>query len=298
MEELTGHRVFIRTAELSSITKAAESLGLTRAAASRALMSLESELGAALFTRTTRHVALTAFGSQVLDTCKELVGLADQLKAEALHQSSAPTGTIRVACSVSFGQTYLAGALKRFLGEFPSINMELTLLDRPAHLLTDNIDLALEVTNTPEPGLIARRLTSCGSLLCAAPAFLADRPPVTARFIFYDPADLAKLPTLVSTRFGSRWKFEREGESSEVEVKGRIRTNDTQVILRAALDGLGIALLPDLTISDPVEKGELTTLLPDWKTESVGIYALYASRRYQLPAVRAFIDFLVADIRK
>jgi len=157
MEELTGHRVFIRTAELSSITKAAESLGLTRAAASRALMSLESELGAALFTRTTRHVALTAFGSQVLDTCKELVGLADQLKAEALHQSSAPTGTIRVACSVSFGQTYLAGALKRFLGEFPSINMELTLLDRPAHLLTDNIDLALEVTNTPEPGLIARR---------------------------------------------------------------------------------------------------------------------------------------------
>ena len=106
-EELTGHRVFIRTAELSSITKAAESLGLTRAAASRALMSLESELGAALFTRTTRHVALTAFGSQVLDTCKELVGLADQLKAEALHQSSAPTGTIRVACSVSFGQTYL-----------------------------------------------------------------------------------------------------------------------------------------------------------------------------------------------
>lgn len=209
MEELTGHRVFIRTAELSSITKAAESLGLTRAAASRALMSLESELGAALFTRTTRHVALTAFGSQVLDTCKELVGLADQLKAEALHQSSAPTGTIRVACSVSFGQTYLAGALKRFLGEFPSINMELTLLDRPAHLLTDNIDLALEVTNTPEPGLIARRLTSCGSLLCAAPAFLADRPPVTA------PADLAKLPTLVSTRFGSRWKFEREGESSE-----------------------------------------------------------------------------------
>lgn len=155
MEELTGHRVFIRTAELSSITKAAESLGLTRAAASRALMSLESELGAALFTRTTRHVALTAFGSQVLDTCKELVGLADQLKAEALHQSSAPTGTIRVACSVSFGQTYLAGALKRFLAEFPSINMELTLLDRPAHLLTDNIDLALEVTNTPEPGLIA-----------------------------------------------------------------------------------------------------------------------------------------------
>ena len=227
MEELTGHRVFIRTAELSSITKAAESLGLTRAAASRALMSLESELGAALFTRTTRHVALTAFGSQVLDTCKELVSLADQLKAEALHQSSAPTGTIRVACSVSFGQTYLAGALKRFLAEFPSINMELTLLDRPAHLLTDNIDLALEVTNTPEPGLIARRLTSCGSL-----------------------------------------------------------------------DGLGIALLPDLTISDPVEKGELTTLLPDWKTESVGIYALYASRRYQLPAVRAFIDFLVADIRK
>ena len=103
MEELTGHRVFIRTAELSSITKAAESLGLTRAAASRALMSLESELGAALFTRTTRHVALTAFGSQVLDTCKELVSLADQLKAEALHQSSAPTGTIRVACSESFG---------------------------------------------------------------------------------------------------------------------------------------------------------------------------------------------------
>ena len=83
-----------------------------------------------------------------------------------------------------------------------------------------------------------------------------------------------------------------------MEVKGRIRTNDTQVILRAALDGLGIALLPDLTISDPVGKGELTTLLPDWKTESVGIYALYASRRYQLPAVRAFIDFLVADIRK
>ena len=119
-----------------------------------------------------------------------------------------------------------------------------------------------------------------------------------ARVNLVTPALFERFPTLVSTRFGSRWKFEREGESSEVEVKGRIRTNDTQVILRAALDGLGIALLPDLTISDPVEKGELTTLLPDWKTESVGIYALYASRRYQLPAVRAFIDFLVADIRK
>lgn len=201
-------------------------------------------------------------------------------------------GTLRIASSQSFAQAWLARAVAAFVERHPAVAVDLQVSSQAANLVEERIDLALRITNQLDPNLIARRLATCHSVLCAAPAYLARHgTPQT-------PAELARHNCLTYAYFGrSLWQFERDGEPSGVPVSGNISANESTVLLEASVAGAGISLQPLYAAAPLLRAGRLVQLLPQYRAEALGIHALYGSRRQMLPALRALLEFLAARLQ-
>jgi DNA-binding transcriptional LysR family regulator len=151
----------------------------------------------------------------------------------------------------------------------------------------ERIDLANRITNDLDPNLIARPLGSCGSLVCATPAYLAAHGTPRA------PQELALHNCLTHSYFGkSLWQFERQGRQLAVPVGGNLSANESHVLLAAALEGAGITMQPVYSAAPLVASGRLVALLPEWTPQALGVYAVYGSRRQMPAALRAMLDFL------
>ena len=228
MDRLTAARVFVEVVERGSQTAAAEHLDMSRAMISRYLGELESWVGARLLHRTTRRLSLTGMGAELLPRCRDMLALADELQSAGQRVSSQLGGTLRIASSQSFAQAWLARAVAAFVERHPAVAVDLQVSSQAVNLVEERIDLALRITNQLDPNLIARRLATCHSVLCAAPAYLARHgTPQT-------PAELARHNCLTYAYFGrSLWQFERDGEPSGVPVSGNISANESTVLLEA-----------------------------------------------------------------
>lgn len=282
-------RVFCAVAQSGSFTVGAERLDMSRASATRHVVALENWLGARLLQRTTRRVSLTPAGEQALRRCLQILELARDLEEEVAPSGGQLRGQLRLSCSIAFAQVQLAAMLSDFLALHPQLKIDLDANDRAVNLVEERIDLALRVGDAPDPGLIARALAPCDSVLVASPAYLAARGAPT------HPGELARHACLGYANFGrSRWQFTRDGQREEVAVAHRFTANETMVLLRAALAGGGIALQPTYLAGPHLASGELTAVLPGWHPPRLTFYALYTSRRHQSPALRALLDFLVA----
>ncbi|MGM3174104.1 LysR family transcriptional regulator [Dickeya lacustris] len=292
MDRLIAIRVFVTVADLGSLTAAANKLDMSRSMATRYIATLEHWLGARLLHRSTRSLGLTSIGNDMLARCRQILALSEDMTALCSHHDNEPHGVIRIASSVSFGQSYLAQALGRYRTRYPRMTTELILTDRTIKLVEERIDLALEITNTPDDNLIARRLGQCASVVCAAPAYLATHGPLLT------PHDLSQHACLNHTRLGPAWSFSDSlsGERFSVPVAGRVVANDTLVLLNAALAAEGVACLPEFVVHSALQSGELVAVLTDYQTGSLGIYACYASRRHMPAALRCCLDFLAQDL--
>jgi DNA-binding transcriptional LysR family regulator len=176
-----------------------------------------------------------------------------------------------------------------FLQQHPGTQVELIALERAVNLVEERIDLAVRIGNQLDDTLVARRIATCRSVVCAAPAYLAahKRPR--------SPEQLRAHQCLTHAHVGrTQWRLQREGETVKVPVTGPLQSNEVAVTRQAALDGLGIALLPTYFISDDLAQGRLERLLPAYEPETLGIHALYLSRRHQPFLLRAMLDFLAA----
>lgn len=296
MDQLVAMRVFVDVVDLGSLSAAANKLDMSRSMASRYIAALEKSFGTRLLHRSSRSLGLTSIGNDILPYCRQMLALGMEIKALVASQHTEPCGMVRVATSVSFGQSYLAAALERFIALHPRIAVELVLADRPLNLVEERIDLAIQVGEVQESGLIARLLTQCSSVVCAAPAYLANfGTPDT-------PQALADHNCLIHTRHGKIWRFEHpaaeqaDGGMTEVPVYGNFSANDSLVLLHAVLAGRGIACLPLFSVSSHLRDGSLMALLPDFKLQELGVYALFSSRKHMPLAIRALLDFLVVDI--
>ncbi|MBT1428368.1 LysR family transcriptional regulator [Dickeya dianthicola] len=292
MDRLIAMQVFVDVADLGSLTAAANKLDMSRSMATRYIASLEHWLGVRLLHRSTRSLGLTSAGHDMLVRCRQILALSEDMAALSGHGGTEPHGVIRIASSVSFGQSYLAQALSRYRARYPHTTTELILTDRAIKLVEERIDLSVDVTNTPDHNLIAKPLGHCASVVCAAPDYLARHaPPVT-------PNDLIRHDCLNHTRLGREWRFthRESGASHRVMVAGRVIANDTLVLLNAARAGEGIACLPEFVARGGLETGELTLLLPDYQTQALGIYACYVSRRHMPATLRTLLDFLAQDL--
>jgi len=178
MDRLTATRVFVAVVEQGSLTQAAEHLDMSTAMVSRYLVAMEDWLGARLLHRTTRRIGLTEAGVSALSSCRQLLDLAEDVQHQAGSASRVAAGKLRVACSPSFAEAQLAGALVQFQAQHPQVSFSVLTADRSVDLTAERIDLAVRITNSLDPALIARSLAVCRSVLCATPQYLAEHSPI------------------------------------------------------------------------------------------------------------------------
>ncbi len=196
MDRFVAMQVFVDVVELGSLTAAANKLDISRAMATRYIASLEKAFGVRLLHRSSRSLGLTSAGSEILSYCRQILALNDDIGAALESKNQEPNGLIRVASSISFGQSYLADALRRYSAQYPKVSIEMVLKDTSVNLVEQRIDLAIHVGDKLDPTVISRQLTRCASVVCAAPDYLA-RNGTPQR-----PDDLRQHNCLYHTRFG------------------------------------------------------------------------------------------------
>ncbi len=287
MDQLSAIRSFVEIADQGSLTRAAETLDLSRAMVSRHLESLERWLGARLLHRTTRRVSLSEAGEEALPRLRQMLELAADLQTLAGARRSEPTGKLRVTTSLSFALSCLTQAIVEFQQAHPRIEVELLTVDRAVDLVSERIDLAVRITNRLDDGVVARRLASCRSVLCASPGYLRRRGRPK------QPEDLA-VHDCITHAFGTGadYRLAQAGRLTSQAVQGPLSGNETAVLRQAALAGAGIAMLPTYFVGADLRSGALVRVLPRHEPEALGIHAVYLSRQHQPLPLKLLIDFL------
>lgn len=287
MDRLTAMRVFVEVVDSGSQTAAAEKLDMSRAMVTRYLAELEQWLGERLLHRTTRRLSLTDAGQDCLLRCRQVLEQVFDLESSAGVRNAEPKGLIRVTSSMSFGRLHLAPAIAEYVARYPQVQVDMQLLDRTVNLVEERIDLAIRTSNDLDPSLVARKLAPCKSVICATPAYLEKHGmPQTLE-------DLARHNCLTYAHFGkSQWRFTRNGQPESVQVGGNISANEVSTLLEVTLAGAGISMQPTYLAAPLLRAGALVAVLSQWQPVEMGIYGVYASRRYLPPALRTLLDFL------
>lgn len=289
MEDLSAMAVFARVVEMESFSGAARALGLSKSAVSKRVGRLEDRMGLRLLNRTTRRLSLTEAGAAFYEGCRRVVAEAEAAERAVTRLASAPRGRLKVNAPMSFGVRHLAPALPDFMARYPELNVDLTLNDRVVDLVEEGFDLAIRIARLAESSLIARRLAPNRLVLCAAPSYLAAHGAPRA---VEDLKDHACLLYSYQTA-GDAWRLCGPGGERRLAVTGRLRINNGDALLAAALGGLGVALLPCFICGQDLRAGRLIQVLPAWSGPAdTAIAAVYPASRNLSPKVRVFVDFL------
>ena len=290
MDRFENMNTFIKVVEAGSITGAADRLGVAKSAVSRRLKELEEYLGVELFHRTTRRMNLTDTGRSFYHQASRI--LEDVLEAElAASQVHAELqGSLKVALPLSFGLMHLGPAINEFLRAHPRIEFDLDFNDREVDLITEGFDLAIRIARLPDSSLIARRLASIQSVMCASPAYLQQMgTPRTAE-------DLINHHCLVYSLIPGyeNWHLnDPNGKQVKVRIRPYLKATNGEFLRDAAVDGQGIVLMPAFIVYREIERGALVTLLGNYEHPQMDAYAIYPQTRHLSQRVRAFVDFLV-----
>ncbi|CDG22177.1 putative transcriptional regulator [Xenorhabdus poinarii G6] len=288
MDRVTAAQVFVTIVEQGSLIAAAERLEMSRAMVSRYLAEMEKWAGVRLLHRTTRKIGLTSAGENAYQRSLKLMALAEDMPVQQSLEAQTLKGLLRVSCSQSLAISALAVAIPEFMRIYPQIAVNLQMNNKAVNLVEERIDLAIRITNHLEPNLIARPLSTCHSIVCAAPSYLAGKP------IPKKPADLTSHHCLTYNFFGqSLWVFEKQHEHYSVPVSGTLSSNESTVLMEAALQGAGITMQPYYSVSAYLKSGQLVELLPEYQPQVMGIYGIYASRQNMPTTLRVLLDFLV-----
>lgn len=290
MDRVIAAQVYNRICELGSLSAASRSLGISRPMVSRYLEQMEKWAGTRLVNRSTRKLTLTAAGEKVLLKTRSLSQLSQEIEGQSA--SELPSGTLRVACAHFTAIQIIAPVLPGLLSRHPQLRIELDVNNHPVSLVGERIDVAIRITDNPEPGMIARRLGECHSVLCASPHYLATRgTPERVE-------DLAQHNCLHYSFFaGQSWRFlTPEGESLNVAVSGNLSASMSSLLMDAAIQHCGIVMLPEQEARSALEQGLLVPVLPSLIPKSLAIYGIYQSREYQPASIRVFLDELAGHL--
>jgi DNA-binding transcriptional LysR family regulator len=290
MDRFENARVFVAVVEAGGFARAAERLGLSRAAASKHVLQLEERLGARLLNRTTRRVSVTAAGRTFYEQCRRILTEFDEAERSAGALHNTPSGELRVVAPTNFGLAEIGTAVTDFIAAYPDVRINLIMSDRLTNPIEGGYDIAISVDmpRGTSANLVARKLNTSRRILCAAPNYLSkhDAPRT--------PADLVKHQCLSYSYVSPPDEWHLSGADGEhmVKVRGPIVTSHRDVLRSAALRGLGIAYGPIDFFRDDVAGGRLTQILPDFELPRATIYAVYPASRQLSANVKAFNDFM------
>ena len=288
MRDLNALATFVAVVKANSFTLAADHCGISRALVSRHIQELENSLGVKLLKRSTRKLGLTQAGERFYDRCSRIVAEAEDAARDLEDLARGSHGLIRISTAITFGRVHLLPAVHEFLARNPSIQIEVTLSERFADLISGNADLVVRLAEEPRlSNLVARRLAPARWVVVASPAYIAAHGQPNT------PRDLLQHNCLVypGTK-SSEWRFKgKEGEVL-VNVSGNLRSNVADGLVDAAIAGVGIAALPSFAVSQYLAAGELVELLDDHELPERTLYAVFLPDRRLPERIRALVQFL------
>ena len=286
---LAGMRVFTAVVEAGSFAAAADKLDLSRGMTSRYVAQVEAHLGVRLLNRTTRRLSLTDAGQDYYQRAAQVLAMVEEAERAAAQGAAAPRGTLRINTSVGFGARHLGPAISDYLTRYPSVKVDVVLNDRVVDLVEEGFDVAVRIARRVDPGLVARPITRARLVACASPDYLRRHGiPKT-------PADLARHNCLTYAYSGpqNEWRFTRRGREQVITATGHLHGNNGDIISNAAAEGLGVIVQPTFLLHELLRTRRLVRVLAEWEVADSTIYAVYPSRQFLAPKVRAFIDLLL-----
>ena len=281
--------VFAKVVETGSFAAAAADLGLSKGTVSKAVGRLETRIGARLFHRTSRKLALTEAGRAAREGAARILADGEAAEARATEGASEPRGLVRLAAPMTFGVTHVAPLLPDFLARHPAVSIDLHLSDAVVDLVGGGFDIGLRIAALPDSSLKARRLCAIRRSLVATPAYLDrhGRPE--------HPDDLARHVCLgyAYLPIPDRWRFRNAaGEEAVVAPRSPLRANNAEALAPALRTGLGLALQPDFMIFEDLEAGRLERVLPDWSAPPIALHLVMPAGEPRPARVTALIAFL------
>jgi DNA-binding transcriptional LysR family regulator len=293
MDLLAAFRVYVRVAEARSFSAVARELGATQPAVSRQVAALEEHLGARLLQRTTRSLALTEDGRDLLEHARRVLDAVEDAEAAVGRRHAAPGGLVRLATPSAFGRLHVAPRMNRLLERYPELSIELIMSDEVSDLVADGIDLAIRASSIADSSLVARKIGSARRIT------VASEECIRTHGLPEHPQDLGRLPCVIFTGRASpnEWQYDGPDGTIMVTVNGRFRSNNSEAARVGVLSGLGYAIMPLWMLGDEVAEGRLRPVLTGWDPPASAISAAYPSRRNLAPRTRAVIDFFVDEFR-
>lgn len=287
MSDLNDMLVFATVVEQGSFTAAAESIGLPKSNISRKISRLEDKLGVRLLERSTRTQHLTEVGKQYYSFCqriKEEVSAAEQAVETLLDK---PQGKLRICTSVAIGQGLLAKEMAEFNRKYPDVCIEFALTNRRVDIIEEGYDLVLRVGELSDSALIARKICQLPLRLYASPKYMLNNP-------LNSPNELVGHRCLWMNKKEQKaqWTLKSQETIERISFEPAFTCDDFSVLQQLTRDGLGVSELPEYMAKSDVENGRLVNVLPNWRFESVDMFAMYPSHRGATPKVRAFLQFL------
>lgn len=280
--------IFIAIVEQGSLTKAAESLHITKSAVSKKLMLLEEKTGVRLITRSTRHLQLTEAGALYYSWLKKAHQAISDGREAISQYTDKVEGTLRISVPMVFGTLHLNKTLPEFLKKWPQLHVEIIFDDKLVDLIGDGFDIAIRIGELQDSSLISRTLSPCRSVLCASPDWLEEHG------VPKDLQELVQNNCLSYSYFqaGQTWCFTHFGKTVRFTPKGNFRANNSLSLHQAALQGIGFCQLPQFIVASDILAGRLIPLLTDYHLPLHHIYAVYPNREFLPKKVTAFLAFL------
>ena len=293
LPDFEGFAIFAKVAQLNSFAAAAAELNLSKATISKAVSRLEARLKVRLFNRSSRQLALTEAGNRLVGRAASLLSEAEAAEDDALGQSSAPRGVVRLAAPISFGVLHVAPLLPELFARYPEIILELQMSDAVTDLVGEGFDAAIRIAALPDSSLVARTL-------CPMPRFLVGAP---AYFQKYGkprhPLQLAEHQCIayVNGRVAQSWHFTSStGESASVKPAGCLRTNNGDVTLPVLRAGQALGILPEFFVREDLANGQLEAILPTWSLQTAAVHWVSPARGMRPKRVDVVADFFAEKL--
>lgn len=294
MDKLHTIRVFIEVAKQQSFVAAGEKMGISAPTVTRAIATLETDLGAKLFNRTTRHVRVTESGARFLEDTRRIIEDLEEAEASVRGVYTQPNGTLTVTAPVLFGEKHVMPIITEYLGFNPEVSVKVMLYDRITSLVEEELDVAIRIGHLKDSNLYATTVGQVRRIVCGAPQYFEKHGKPD------QPSDLINHSIIFPTTFEStnQWPFNNKGKKEFIKLSPRLYCNQNAAALNAAILGHGITRLMSYQVGEELEKGNLERVLTSYEEASLPVSVVHLEGRRANAKIRSFIDLAVERLRE
>lgn len=288
MDYLKTLAVFVRVAEKGSFAAVAEEFGVSGTMVGKHVQTLERRLGGRLVARTTRRQSLTDLGAEFYERARSILAEVESADGLAEEMRSQPRGTLRVSAPTALGAELLVDAIADYRRAYPEVEVELSVTDRVVDLVDEGFHVAVRTGEGVDQGLVERKLRPYRVAACASPAYLAERPAIR------EPEDLLQHSRLSFAHWGEHpvWRFRRGDETRPVPVAGAFRSDNVVALRRAAIAGLGVAVLAEALIEEELAASRLQRILSEWHLKARPTVLVWPPHMRASAKLRSFVEFI------